>query len=201
MDVPDVRKIRDLDAQAAQQIAVTSLAALGTRSAGAAMSLMACGYVFESFAHSRSLVECVLRGRQITDDSSGSAARAQLHGRPQASLKKLANRYGDQREIEFLDRFAHPDIETLRLFAISSTEGEGDVGEQEIDVRPSHNPWVAGWALYTVAYETVGLSVLLAQVFEDGLELRGFLDSEMKRLKGTDWAAYVERGLGARRPS
>jgi hypothetical protein len=73
------------------------------------MMLIATGYQREAFGQVRISVEALLRTRQVLDDRSGDVARTILKGQKPRSLKAIAARYGQTREIAILDRFAHAD--------------------------------------------------------------------------------------------
>jgi hypothetical protein len=50
------------------------------RATGSIIVLVSCGYERESMAHMRSLVEAVIRGREMSEDASGDKARRILKG-------------------------------------------------------------------------------------------------------------------------
>ena len=62
--------------------------------------LVGCGYEREALAPARTLVEAVIRGRQLSADDSGGVGRTLLKGRKPGSLKAAASRFGQESEIE-----------------------------------------------------------------------------------------------------
>jgi hypothetical protein len=126
--------VEGLDGATARQLAAIQLGSLMVRNVGSIIVLISSGYEPEALAPARTTLEILYRGQQVSDDRSGRAAISLLAGRPQVnSLKKLASRYGDRREIEFLDHLAHADVGSSVML---TPRGSRPTTETPIDIRP-----------------------------------------------------------------
>ena len=65
IDAPDAELIDELDAGDARRLASLDLGALVVRATGSIIVLIGCGYERESMSLARSLVEGVIRGREV----------------------------------------------------------------------------------------------------------------------------------------
>jgi hypothetical protein len=74
-------EVAEIDATLARQLASVRLGAIIVRTASAIMSLIACGHEREALASGRTILEALIRGRQVADDMSGEPARKMLQGR------------------------------------------------------------------------------------------------------------------------
>lgn len=176
------KTLRQFDPQAARQFAVIAASGIAVRSAGSALVLVASGYVVESAGPFRRILESKLQARAILDDESGQYALRFLQGRG-TGISKLAQRYGQKEEIELLSTFAHADASGLRLVESGVRRGSGEVSETEISVLPAADPEKAISILYLVAYESVGITTIVAEVFGVGVEVPPWISAELKRLK------------------
>jgi hypothetical protein len=151
---PQADRPAEIPPQVAKQVAISSLSGITIRSCGSAMSLVACGYVLEAGGPARRGLEAKLRARAVLDDDSGQHARDWLT-RPMQGWKKLAERYGSARDLEFLSVFAHADARGLIPLHAGPPGGygEGEVRETNIDLRPSRREPDASRMLSALAYE------------------------------------------------
>lgn len=169
----------ELDATSARQLATIQLAMVAVRQTGSVLTLIGTGYELEAMAHARTLLEAQYRARQASDDSSGEAARSILQGRPPKSLKQLANHYGDKREIELLDHFAHADVRQLLSLAHSPLPVDDVSGEVWIEVRPTRGRVRPAHQLYVAAHTATSISAVLAEVFGVAVAIPGWLSEEL----------------------
>jgi hypothetical protein len=176
------KTLKQFDPQAARQFAVIAASGIAVRSAGSALVLVASGYVVESAGPFRRILESKLQARAILDDESGQYALRFLQGRG-TGISKLAQRYGQKEEIELLSTFAHADASGLRLVESGVRRGSGEVSETEFSVLPAADPKKAISILYLVAYESVGIATIVAEVFGVGVEVPPWISAELKRLK------------------
>ncbi|MGN6557015.1 MAG: hypothetical protein ACTHLH_03270 [Solirubrobacterales bacterium] len=181
------KPLKEFDRQAARQFAVVAASGIAVRSAGSAVVLVAAGYAIESAGPFRRILESKLHAQAIKDDQTGEYALRFLQGQG-TGISKLAQRYGQKEEVELLSTFAHADASGLRLLQSGARRGSGEVSETEINVLPAADPEKAASILYLIGYETVGIAVLVAEVFGVGLEIPPWISSELKRLKAASEA-------------
>lgn len=166
----------------AKQVAISSLSGITIRACGSALSLIACGYVVESGGPARRGLEAKLRARAILDDDSGQHARDWLT-RPMQGWKKLAERYGNARDLELLSVFAHADARGLVPLHAGPPGGYGEVRETNIDLRPRRDEQAAGRMLAALAYEAVEMCGALVEHFGVAFEMPPWVKSEFNRLQ------------------
>lgn len=178
MPLPEVAAVQELEPRVVSQLACLQLAALIVRSAGSILSLVACGYEREALATARTMLEAGLRGRQISEDQSGDSARAILESRRHGSLKSIANRYADQGDIAFLDRFAHSDVLTLLPLA-TRREVPGPAIEMDFELRPRRGLLKPASQLLQVARDATSFCAVLAEVFEVEVAIPPWLSGQL----------------------
>lgn len=169
-----------------QQHAAILLGALGVRSLGALMALVACGYEREGFMASRSVLEAVLRCTQIAEDHSGAAADRYLRGRPTPGLKSLAQKqYDGQKLVAILDTFAHADLGSLAALehesARKAREDRGENGRY-LELRPARGFADPGGQLDFAALGCAGIICHLGDLFGEEIAMTPFLAQQMKRM-------------------
>lgn len=180
--VPDVELIEDLPASQARQIAVSQLGAIVVRGTGAIITLIGCGYEREALMPARVCLEAEFRARQIGEDSSGDAARQLLLGRHPGSLKRLAQRYGEKGDVEFLDRFSHADL--LSLLPLSTERLTGwPSGEVELELRPQRGKLRPAQQLLSAAHTATKTGVIIVEVFGVGLLIPPWLSAQLEHYK------------------
>lgn len=179
MPLPPVGRIDELEPRAAAQLACLHLAAVIVRAAGSIIVLVGCGYEREALAPARTMLEAVLRGRQISEDASGDAARALLLSRRHGSLKALANRYGDAEDVAFLDRFAHADVMTLIPLA-TPRPGPGPATEMDLELRPRRGLLNPATQLLQAARDATSFCAVLAEIFDVGVVIPPWLSGQLK---------------------
>lgn len=182
LPLPGVATVPELETRSASALACLQLAAVAVRSAGAIISLVACGYEREALTPARTLLEAVLRGRQINDDPSGAAARAVLQSRTHGSLKSVAHRYGHKGDVEFLDRFAHADVLTLLPLG-TRRRGPGPATEIDFELRPQRGVLKPANQLYQVAYDTTSFCGVLAEAFDVTVAIPPWLSGQLMHYK------------------
>src|SRR5687767_1450381 len=69
---PAVTLTDELEANDANQLACLDLSAVVVRTTGSIIVLVGCGYEREAMAPGRTLVEAVIRGREVSEDPSGN---------------------------------------------------------------------------------------------------------------------------------
>lgn len=179
MPTPNCELFSELDASTANRSACISLGAVVVRSTSSIMSLVGCGHEREALGLARTSLEALIRARQVVDDPSGDVARKLLEGRRAGSLKSAALRYGDKRDIELLDRFAHADL--LSLLVVSTRRPNGV--EADLQLLPQRGGVGPANQLLTAAHKATMFSVVLAEAFSVTVEIRGFLSSQLKHYK------------------
>lgn len=184
--IPEVQTERpsEIPPPVAKQVAISSLSGITIRSCGSAMSLIACGYVSDSGGPARRGLEAKLRARAILDDDSGQHARDWLT-RPMQGWKKLADRYGSARDLEFLSVFSHADARGLIPLHAGPPGGygKGEVRETNIDLRPCRREPDASRMLSALAYEAIEMCGALVEPFGVAFEMPPWVGSEFDRLQ------------------
>jgi hypothetical protein len=160
---PKGELVADLDARTARQMAAVALGQVTVRSVSARMMLIATGYEREALSQARVSVEALIRLQHINADGSGEAARQVLMGRPSSNLKRLAQRYGDEREIRTLDHFAHADVISIRTLGDLSAPGQR---EGLVELRPQRGRLRPAWQLYDAAHLTAMVSAGVVEPFD-----------------------------------
>jgi hypothetical protein len=171
--------VADIDATLARQLASARLAAIVVRTTSAIMSQIACGHEREALAGGRTILEALIRCRQVADDKSGEAARTLLQGRKPGSLKAAAQRYGEDKDIELLNRFSHADPLSL---VVVETRREGGF-EADLELLPKRGNVTPVFQLYSAAYTATMLSAGLAEIFDVTVEIPAFLSGQLKHFK------------------
>jgi hypothetical protein len=171
--------VREIDATLARELAAVRLGVMVVRTASAVMSLVACGHEREALAHGRTILEALIRGRQVADDKSGEAARTLLQGRKPGSLKAAAQRYGQGKEVEVLSRFSHADL--LSLVVVETRRG-GNF-EADIELLPKRGNVSPVFQLYNAAYAAAMFSAVYTEIFLVTVEIPGFLSEQLKHFK------------------
>lgn len=184
MPEPEAERPAEIPPLIAKQVAVSSLSSITIRACGSAMALIACGYVSESGGPARRGLEAKLRARAILDDDSGQHARDWLT-RPMQGWKKLAERYGNARDLELLSVFAHADARGLIPLHAGPPGGygEGEVRETNIDLRPRRDDPTAGRMLSALASEAIEMCGALVEPFGIAFEMPPWVKSEFDRLQ------------------
>lgn len=176
MQTPDVELVADLDAQAARQMAALALGQLTVRSTSARMMLIATGYEREALSQARVSVEALIRLQHSNADTSGEAARQLVAGRPPRDLKRLARRYGDEREIRLLDHFAHADLLSIRTLGDPPQPGQR---EGLIELRPQRGRLRPAWQLYDAAHLAGMVSAGVVEAFGVVLQLSPWISGQL----------------------
>ncbi len=172
--------LSQLDATTARQLASVNLGALIVRGTSALISLIGCGHEREALAFDRANFEAFIRGRQLADDPSGDVARKLLAGRRPGSLKSAARRYGGEKDIAVLDRFAHPDLLGLTVISVVRPNGV----EADLEVMPQRGNVAPANQLLIAARRAAMFSTLLADVFDEiAVEIPGYLSGQLKHYK------------------
>jgi hypothetical protein len=172
-------RIDTLDSTEAQRHACISLAAMVVRNTSGIIVLVGCGYERESLALGRTNIEALIRGRQAADDASGDVARTLLQGRRPRSLKAAAERYGSQREVALLDRFAHADLLSLRPVSLLRDDGI----DSDIQVLPLRGQLMPATQLLETARTACAFTGLLAEVFGVAVEVPRFVDEQLRHYR------------------
>lgn len=176
MSMPNVELVADLDAQAARQMAALALGQLTVRAVSARMMLIATGYEREALSQARVSVEALIRLQHSNADPSGEVARQLLAGRPSRDLKRLARRYGDEREVRLLDHFAHADVLSIRTLGDVPKPGQR---EGSIELRPQRGRLRPAWQLYDAAHLAAMVSAGVVEVFGVALELPRWVSDQL----------------------
>jgi hypothetical protein len=176
MQTPNVELVADLDAQAARRMAALALDQLAVRSTSARMMLIATGYEREALSQARVSVEALIRLQHSNADTSGEAARQLLAGRPPRDLKRLARRYGDEREIRLLDHFAHADVLSIRTLGDLPKSGQRD---GLIELRPQRGRLRPAWQLYDAAHLAGMVSGGVVEPFGVALQLSPWISGQL----------------------
>lgn len=175
---PTAETYAELPADDARQLASTQLGALLVRSTGSVLMLVSTGYEREALGPARIGVEALIRARQANDDPSGGAARSILQGRRPGSLKSAAQRYGEEAEIRFLDRFAHADV--LGLLAIGVRRNQdGPAVEMDLELRPQRGVMRPASQLLTTARTATMFCALLAEVFTRPVQIPAWISGQL----------------------
>jgi hypothetical protein len=171
--------VAKIDATLARQLASVRLAAIVVRTTSAVMSQIACGHEREALAGGRTILEALIRCRQVADDESGEAARTLLQGRKPGSLKAAAQRYGEDKDVELLNRFSHAD--PLSLIVVE-TRREGGF-EADLELLPKRGNVNPVFQLYSAGYSATMFSAGLAEIFEVTVEIPAFLSGQLRHFK------------------
>jgi hypothetical protein len=168
--------IGEINATLARGLASVRLGVIVVRTTSAIMSQIACGHEREALADSRTILEALIRCRQVADDKSGDAARKLLQGRKPGTLKAAAQRYGDHKDVELLSRFSHADLLSL---VVVETRREGGF-EADIEMLPKRGNVRPIFQLYSAAYAATAFSCVLAEIFEVTVEIPTFLSGQLQ---------------------
>lgn len=171
--------ITDADATTTRQIAAVRLGVIVVRTVSGLMSQLACGHEREALAGGRTIVEALIRARQVSDDKSGEAARTLLQGRKPGSLKAAADRYGHGKEVEILNRFSHADLLSL---TVVEKRHEGGF-EADVEVLPKRGIVSPVFQLFNAAYTAGAMSTVLAEIFEVAVEIPTFLTGQLEHFR------------------
>jgi hypothetical protein len=177
----------ELDADTANRSACISLGAVVVRSTSSIMSLVGCGHEREALGLARTNLEALIRAHQVVDDPTGAIARKLLEGRRAGSLKSAALRYGNKRDIELLDRFAHADL--LSLLVVSTHRSNGV--EADLQLLPQRGGVGPANQLLTAAHKATMFGAVLAEAFSMTVEINGFLSSQLKHYKDNPLPALL----------
>jgi hypothetical protein len=157
-------------------------AGIAIRSAGSVLVLVSSGYIIEGGGPLRRVIEARLHCQAINDDNRGEYALRYLKGKGM-KLSKLAQKYGQRREVDALSAAAHADARLLSLLSDpNAVTGEGEVEEGEFSVLPFRDVGMAQSILYVVAYETVGVATTVVEAFGAALQIPPWISEELKRL-------------------
>jgi hypothetical protein len=162
-----------------RKLAVVHLGQIIVRATGAQMMLIATGYEREAFGQVRVTTEAHLRTRQVLDDISGQSAVAAMTGRT-SNLKKLAHRYGQKRDIELLDHFAHADVLSLRTLGPPPTEGSR---EAIVEMQPQRGLSRPAQQLLDASHTCVEQTVVMAEVIELGVLVPPAIGDQLRRYR------------------
>jgi hypothetical protein len=171
----------EIDGLTNRRWAVVTTVAIGVRSASAAMMLIAAGYLPESGAPARRMIEAGLNSRAILADASGQYAATYLKGRAR-KLSKLATEFGSPEEIAILSMVAHADARALTLAYVQPPAGDA-VKEGTASLLPSRDIGRAHDLLYAIAYECAIASSGLAEAFSVAIEIPPWISGELLRLR------------------
>jgi len=171
--------VGEINATLARELASVRLGVIVVRSMSAIMSQIACGHEREALAGGRTILEGLIRCRQVADDKSGEIARKLLLGRKPGTLKAAAQRYGDDTDVELLSRFSHADLLSL---VVLETRREGGF-EADIEVLPKRGNVSPVFQLYSAAYTATAVSAVLAEIFEVIVEVPAFLSGQLRHFR------------------
>jgi hypothetical protein len=183
VSVPVDRRIASIDASTFRRLALIAAAAVTVRSASAGISLVAAGYTPEARGPARRVVEAKLHTKEVLGDPTGTAARRYTEGRA-GKLTKLAAKYGETPDIDWLSRPTHADVRGLPLTPGTLPENDDVVGETEIAVHPSRDPQEANSALAWFGYECLFMGVQMAPEFGVKLNLEPWIQETIDELHG-----------------
>jgi hypothetical protein len=144
-----------------RKLAVVHLGQIIVRATGAQMMLIATGYEREAFGQVRVTTEAHLRTRQVLDDISG-------------------HRYGQKRDIELLDHFAHADVLSLRTLGPPPTEGSR---EAIVEMQPQRGLSRPAQQLLDASHTCVEQTVVMAEVFELGVLVPPAIGDQLRRYR------------------
>jgi len=167
--------IPGLNAEIARQVAAVNLGGIVVRGTSAIMALIGCGHEREALSIGRITFEALIRGRQLTDDKSGDVARKLLKGHSPGSLKSAAQKYGDKDDVEFLDRFAHADL--IGLLVVMTPRP--NAAEADLELLPQRGGVGPANQLLNAAHTAGMFSVVLAEVFDVGVQLPPYLAGQL----------------------
>jgi hypothetical protein len=173
-------ELDDLTVADVHRLATTELGLLGVRAASSAITLVISGYAVEAGVHLRRLIECTLRSRALLDDNSGENARMWLRGRARPSAARLANRYGNEEELNLLSIVAHADRRGVALLHADDLSADGIA---TVPLMPHRSRIHEEAVLYGLAYESGMLSAGLAQAFGVAVQFPGWLSGELHRAR------------------
>lgn len=167
--------IEKLAAKRAAELASIQLAALVVRNIGGILTLVGCGHEREALTLGRVNAEALIRGRQLTDDTSGHVARNLLLGRRASSLKAAAARYGSEQDIEFLDRFAHADLLSLRAVSVMRDNGI----DFDVQILPQRGGVQPATQLLEAGRHGAAFTSVLVDIFGVSYEMPRFLKEQI----------------------
>jgi hypothetical protein len=173
-ETPEDVRVEKIDPALARRLAGLQLASVVTRSVGAQMALIACGYEAEALAHARTSMEALLRTRQVLDERSGESARRILVGQRPRGLKSIAHAYGSKREVELLDHFAHADVRILRTLSKPVTKHSGI-----LELRPTRGQLVPEAQLLEAARTASREAVAACEIFGVALEIPEWIAAQL----------------------
>jgi hypothetical protein len=147
------------------------------RSLSGLIVLVSSGYERESLTLMRPAFEALMRLHQVAADTGGHSARQILQGRKPGSLKSVAQRYGNKRENEILDRFAHADLLTLRV--LNTTDGIAPL----LELRPTRGTLIPGNQLHLAAHTAGETAAGVCEIFDVALQLPPWFSDQMIKLR------------------
>jgi hypothetical protein len=177
---PTVDHVDQLPAPEARRLAALHLGQVSVRASSAQMMLIATGYEREGFGQTRISLEALLRTRLVLDDRSGGSARTIIKGQQPRSLKAIAQRYGQTREIEILDRFAHADPLSLRPLGPPRVDGER---EAVVEMRPERGRIRPAQQLLDASRTSIGQSVAMVEIFKFGVYIPPWIRAQFEHYR------------------
>jgi hypothetical protein len=90
----------------------------------------------------------------------------------------VAQRYGQAKDLEFLNMFAHPNVSSLDPLSIAKAQNKNTI-RVDIDLEPRRGIVAPANQLYTVAYLAGGTSMGIAETFGVGMAMPTFISREL----------------------
>lgn len=174
------KDLEELGRPILRRAALIGTAGITVRAAGSGMALVACGYLAESGGPARRGLEAKLNAMAILDDASGEYALNYLRGRSRG-LTKLAEKYGTREDVLVLSRVAHADVRGLSLLHLDPPRAGNAIVEGVVDLAPSRDEVLAGFALYALAFEAAGMCAVLAEGFDFAFEVPPWVSGQLQR--------------------
>jgi hypothetical protein len=172
-------------------VALIQLGALAVRTANALIVLVTHGYEAEAHPLKRRLSELFTREQVVVEDTTGEHARRWLEGRDQGSPGRLAQKQGVKEPYDFFTVGSHDDSRGVRF--ITTPPGWIHTDQAALNVHPHRLPLQANGLLYDAAHEATGMSVMLAEVFGEVLEIWPELSHALA--EGRQWLELATRGV------
>jgi hypothetical protein len=171
----------EIDASTYRRLALLAATAVVVRSAGAGMSLIACGYTREAAGPARRALEAKLHVLAFLAEPDGDRARKYTEGHA-GNLTRLAAKHGDPKDVEWLSRLAHADVRGLPHALGTMPESEQSVGEGTVAMGPARDPIEANSALAWFGYQCLFMGVKMASEFGVKLNLEPWIRETIDEL-------------------
>jgi hypothetical protein len=157
-------------------VALLQLAAIGLRTARAAMLVVAAGYEPETHALKRRLSESHARAQAVVADQSGQHAREWLEGKGPSSPLRITKKFGSAELFEMYSESAHATSTGLAWWLLVPVDDEA--AETGILLQPHRRPAFANALLTEIAMECRDFANIVVKL--RGGELAGLDDLTTK---------------------